>query len=81
MSIRLRELQDLERFLAALENLGDRRLEGCVSALEAADDPRAEALRVLAEAASRLGPRHLGAVRELEAEERKKGIVDFACAW
>ena len=81
MSMRLRELQDLERFLAALGKAGDEPLQGCVAALEAAGDPRADALKALADAAERLGPRHLAAVRELKGEERKKGVVDFACAW
>jgi hypothetical protein len=79
--MRLRELQDLERLLTAMADLGDAPLADCVEALEATGDPRADAMKTLADAAARLGPRHLNAVRELKGEERKKGVVDFACAW
>lgn len=85
MSMRLKELQDLERFLALKESMDEEVWEACLAEMEkcsrAADRGAVEELRELLALAMGMGSRHLEAVRELKLEERKKGVIDYACGW
>ena len=85
MSMRLKELQDLERFLALKESMQDEAWEACLAEMErcsrAGEASPAAGLRELMSLAMSMGASHLEAVRELKLEERKKGVIDYACGW
>lgn len=81
MSLKLKELKELERLLTTTATLDGEAWQHCFEAVEGGGCPGADGLRKFFELAARLGPSHLEAVRQFEQEEMKKGVIDNAAGW